>query len=100
MSDKAVRYRTSRLSKPGRIYLDILNTKIEKNLTAGEIEFADPLRQYVKIRRSGKRTRLVLGLNTAVSERVIRLKNPPGLLVNIQKRRPQFLPHGSIYDTL
>ncbi len=85
VSDKAVHYRTARLNHPSRIYVDILNAEIGPMLSVPKIANGELSLRCVRLWSPGRRkVRVVLDLNTAVATRVFRMKNQPGVLVNIE----------------
>ncbi len=87
VSDKEIRFRTGKLSNPERFYLDILDVTVAKELKDREIKVKDPFLKSIRVgSQLGSAVRVVFDLRPAIAEKIVVLKNPPGLLVNFEKR--------------
>ncbi len=86
ISDKEVQYRTGKLVKPERFYLDIANSVAGPDLRNRSIKVTDRFITSIRVAQSGPaQTRVVFDLHPGVAGKVVGLKNPPGLLVDLEK---------------
>jgi hypothetical protein len=84
--DAQVQYTVGRLSNPERIYVDLLQTKINPQLKSHLIMVGDSLLARVRIGSNRDSvTRVVLDLNSPLNYRVSELSNPTRLVVSLNQ---------------
>ncbi len=85
--DKEVRYKYSTLSKPSRIYFDLLNSKLSSNLQKKSFPVIDEFLQKIRVAQNQKDiVRVVLDFATISDYSVFSLYNPDRVVIDILGR--------------
>jgi N-acetylmuramoyl-L-alanine amidase len=85
--DKEVRYKYQTLSKPSRIYFDLLNSKLSSNLKKKSFPVKDEFLQKIRVAQNQKDVvRVVLDFATISDYSVFSLYNPDRVVIDILGR--------------
>ena len=85
--ERGVKFESQRIDDPDRIFFDLLNTQLDRQLTGQTLDVSDGFLKCIRIAQfKPGRTRVVLEVNDVSDYTASLLENPPRLVVDVRTK--------------